>query len=341
MKALRIYVIPVMILAVLFLGTLAAYKYYNAVRPLTRTSTEYLDTVCTVTIYDDKDSSLMDGAFAMLANYDRQFGMDRDGGDVWRINHANGAATVVDPDTYTLIDKAIAYSAISGGKFDITIGAVSSLWDFTGGSAALPDPDKLAAALALVGWQRVQLNPADHSVTVGPGMMLDLGAIAKGFIADQIASYLQAGGVHSAIVDLGGNIYVIGDKAGKPFSVGVRQPFTSPARAALTLDVTQKSVVTSASDQRYFYLNGQLYHHILDPATGYPADSGLQSVTIVSDSSTDGDALSTICFLLGEDGARALLSTEQFSGIGAVFIRDGGSVSTYGVDGYVQQETTK
>ena len=155
--------------------------------------------------------------------------------------------------------------------------------------------------------------------------MLDLGFIAKGYIADKLKAYLVSNCVESAIINLGGNVLTIGKRPdGSPFQVGVQKPFADSGTAALTLSIADKSLVSSGNYERYFVKDDILYHHILSTENGYPADSGLSSVTIISENSVDGDALSTLCFILGYEKGKKL--TDSLQGVEAVFIDIDGNI---------------
>lgn len=153
------------------------------------------------------------------------------------------------------------------------------------------------------------------------GMGLDLGAIAKGYIADRIKDYLLEQGVKSATINLGGNVLCVGEKPeGTPFKIGIQKPFSDRSETIAVMNISDKSVVSSGIYERYFEKDGKIYHHILNPATGYPYDNHLVSVTIISDKSVDGDGLSTSCFALGLDKGMELINS--LPDVQAVFITD-------------------
>jgi len=288
--------------------------------PITKTSFK-LNTVVTITIYDSEDTALLDGAMELCDYYENLFSRTKETSEIYRVNQ--GSLTDVSDETAELLELALSFSRISDGAFDPTIGPVSSLWDFHAEEPQVPDAEAIAEALPLVNYQNAELS-GNTVILREDGMMLDLGAIAKGYIADRIKEYLTNEGVKSATIDLGGNILCIGSRPdGTPFRIGVRQPF---ADASTTIDsalaITDQSVVTSGIYERCFEQAGILYHHLLDPSTGYPCENELASVTIISEKSVDGDGYSTTCFLLGlEKGLKLVNQTE---GIHAIFItRDG------------------
>ena len=194
------------------------------------------------------------------------------------------------------------------------------MWDFVSDEKIVPDDAALKNALPLVNYENVTLE-GDQIRFAKDGMGLDFGAIAKGYIADQIKEFLISKGVESAIIDLGGNTLCIGEKPdGSPFHIGIQKPFAERSETIAALEINDKSVVSSGIYERYFEKDGNFYHHILNPKTGYPYDNSLISVTIISDKSVDGDGLSTTCFALGLEKGMELINS--LPDVQAVFITD-------------------
>ncbi|MGI6151341.1 MAG: FAD:protein FMN transferase [Christensenellales bacterium] len=277
-----------------------------------------LDTVITITLYDGLSQDNLNGALEVCAKYEQLLSKTIEGSDVWRINHAQGAPTEVHDDTIEVIRTALKYSELSDGAFDITIGPASNLWDFKNNDPKVPDADLLAAAVSLVDYRNVKVE--GNTVTLlDADAQIDLGAIAKGYIADKVVEYLASRGVTSAIVNLGGNVYAMGNKGGNDWTIGLQDPFKRRNTPISAVKLQNKSIVTSGIYERYFKTeDGTFYHHILDPKTGYSVNNGLASVTIISDKSIDGDALTTCCFVLGlEKGMQLVKSIE---GVEAIFI---------------------
>ena len=282
--------------------------------PITKTSFK-LNTVVTITIYDSSDVSLLEHSMELCDYYENLFSRTRATSEIYKINQ--GLITQLSPETEELLNIALSYSHMSGGLFDPSIGPVSSLWDFHGEHPNVPEDVKIQAALPLIDAEKIHIS--NHSVTMEEGMILDLGAISKGYIADCIKEYLMEQGVKSAVIDLGGNVLCIGNRPdGTPFQIGIRQPFEDTVSAAAALSVTDQSVVTSGIYERCFTKDGILYHHLLNPDTGYPCNNELASVTIISDHSVDGDALSTCCFLMGTQKGMELVNS--LPNVQAVFI---------------------
>lgn len=291
--------------------------------PITETAIK-LNTVVTITIYDSQDTSLLDHCMELCDQYEQIFSRTLETSELYRLNHhlledANGISHL-SPELADLISRGLEYGQLSDGRFDIAIGPVSSLWDFTSDDPSVPDDSLIQSALPLVNHQDVILDGQEITFRK-EGMQLDLGAIAKGYIADRLKEYLLDAGVKSAIINLGGNVLCVGSRPdGTPFRVGLQKPFADRNETIGTIQVSDLSVVSSGIYERYFEQDGQLYHHILDPATGYPCDNNLIAVTILSRESTDGDALSTTCFALGlEEGMNLIESLED---VEAMFITD-------------------
>lgn len=218
-----------------------------------------------------------------------------------------------------IVKKGLEYSKKSDGRFDIAIEPVSSLWDFTVKKPTVPDEQKIEKALAYVDYQKIALD--DQKLTFQmPGMGIDLGGIAKGFIADELKAYLEKKGVKSAVIDLGGNVLCIGKKDPKtPFHIGIQQPFADRNETIAAVSVDGLSIVSSGVYERYFKTeDGTLYHHILNPKTGYSYDNDLMAVTILSKKSVDGDGLSTSCFAMGKKEGLAFIN--NIDDVEAVFI---------------------
>lgn len=278
-----------------------------------------LNTVVSVTLYGTEDPKLIEGCFNICRNYEEKLSRTKSGSEVSRIN--NGTASVVSGDTAYLIQKGLDYGKLTDGALDISIGSVSSLWDFLSEEKVVPSPESVAQNLRHVGYQKVSLDGKkvlrEDALTA-----LDLGAIAKGFIADEIKAYLLQNGQKSALINLGGNILCVGSKpSGKAFKIGIQTPFDLTGTPMITFSQKDLSVVTSGVYERYFEdANGNFYHHILDPTTGYPVNNNLYSVSIVSEKSVDGDCLSTACFCLGQEKATDLINS--MDGVYAIFIDD-------------------
>lgn len=296
-------------------------KFTVQTEPISGTAFK-LNTVVSIRIYDSTDESLIDEAMALCDKYEAMFSRTKESSELYKLNHGTlplkNAGFAVSPETAELTVKGLEYGALSKGGFDIAIEPVSSLWDFTSEEKVIPTDEQLAAALPLIDYKNVIVTD-NHIQFLKEGMGLDLGAIAKGYIADRMKDFLVSEGVKSATISLGGNILCIGEKPdGTPFNVGIQKPFSDRGETVAVASVKNKSVVSSGVYERYFEQDGQFYHHILDPKTGYPYDNSLLAVTIVSDESVDGDGLSTSCFALGLEEGMTLINS--LPDVEAVFI---------------------
>lgn len=287
------------------------------------------DTVIKIQILDPADESILDGLKKLCEKYDRMFSTTNTDSELYKLNHANGQPFTVSSETANLIQEGIHYSELSGGAFDLTIEPVSALWDFKADKPTVPSSDAIAQAVSHVDYTKVDIQ--DNTVTLeDPEAGIDLGAIAKGYIADQVKTYLKKQGIKHAIINLGGNVDVIGTKPdGSKYNIGIQKPFDESGEAITSVQLKDQTVVTSGIYERYFKKNGKLYHHILDPRTGYPCENNLYSVSIITDSSTKADALSTTCFLLGYEKGMELI--QSMDGVKAIFITDDEKVHKIGI----------
>lgn len=274
-----------------------------------------LNTPVSITLYTKTDAEYIDEAFDLCRSYEKLFSRTDPESEIYRLNH--GELAEVSQETAALIERGLYYSRLTGGSFDITAGAVTSLWDFTAESPAPPAAEAIAAAVKTVGWENVELDGL--RVRLSNGAQLDLGGIAKGYIADRLRDFLVSKGVKNGIINLGGNILCIGTKpGGGDYRVAVQRPFAESGEAVATLGVAGLSVVSSGVYERCFEYGGELYHHILDVKSGYPCHNGLLAVTLVCPESADADALSTACFALGLEAGMTLIDSVE--GAAALFI---------------------
>ncbi len=234
------------------------------------------------------------------------------GSDVYRLNETDGFVSVSD-DTLRLLEKSVYYGNLTDGKFDITVCPVSELWDFK--NQIVPSRSEIAEALKNVDYHSIEIKGNTANLH---GKKIDLGGIAKGYITDKVVSYFEGKGVKKALVNLGGNIKVTGK-----FNIGIRKPFTE--EILLNMPLENKSAVTSGIYERYIEKDGGIYHHVLDPATGYGVKNELSAVTVIGENSADCDALSTACLLLGTEKGKEII--ENTAGTEAVFISREGDIT--------------
>lgn len=278
----------------------------------------YFDTVVTMDVYTD-DEALLPDAQVECQRYDNLLSKSYEGSDVWNINHANGERVAVSAETREILEKALEYSRLSDGVFDVTVEPCVALWDFTGENmGVLPDGAALAQAAARVDWTKVDVN--DGGVLLPAGMTIDLGAIAKGYITDRIADFLKARGVESGFLNFGGNVLVIGSKPdGADWNIGIQDPLgTRDQNIVGAARVSGQAVVTSGIYERGFDLDGVRYHHILDTSSGWPVQNELAGVSIIAPDAFDADALSTTVFAMGVEKGTAFI--ESLEDIEAIFV---------------------
>ncbi len=281
------------------------------------------DTVCV--LGGVMPQEVLDAACKMCQTYEGLYSRTRRESDVWRINHAGGRPVEVDYRTVDLVSKALPYCEESNGLFDITIGAVSELWDFSLG--VMPTREDVGRALPHVDWRRVEVG--DTTVALGdPDARLDLGGIAKGYIADRLIERFERDGVLSAYVNLGGNVKVYGPKPdGTPWRVGVRDPHANDeTQVVATVSTTGGSLVTSGLYERSFERDGRTYGHILDPRTGYPVQTDVVSASVFSNLSIDGDGYTKPLFMLPKDEALAFLARRP--SLQGLLVSDDGTITT-------------
>ena len=278
----------------------------------------YFDTTITITLYDQKERELLDDCFSFCKTFENQISRTVKDSEIYQINHAKGHPVKVSDTTLELIKLGIYYGELTNGAFDITIAPLSDLWDFKSNDPKLPTDSDIQNVLSYVNYENIIINGNYVSLN-SPDAAIDLGGIAKGYIADYLKEYLVNKGVNSAIINLGGNVLTIGSKPdGSPFQIGIQKPFDKQNTTITAVSSTDSSIVTSGIYERYFELDDVIYHHILDTSSGFPCNNNLLSVTILSESSAAGDALSTSCFALGYDNALKLIQTLDH--VDAIFI---------------------
>lgn len=282
-----------------------------------------MDTVMTLTAYGENAQDAVEAAVARLFEMDALFSVTNPKSEIATLNAADGADVTVSPEVYGLLETAVAYSEKFAGYFDITISPIVALWGFYSDVFAVPDAAAVQDALTQVDYHFVNLK-SDLTVSLDGGAQIDLGAIAKGYAAEQVREVFANYGVQNALIDLGGNILALGSKQGAAsWRVAVRDPFDSAAQLCI-LAVSNQALVTSGSYQRYFEQDGVRYHHIMSPETGEPAESDLISVTVITDDALYADTLSTALFVMGSDRAAAYWrSSHDFE---AVFVRTSGEI---------------
>ena len=282
-----------------------------------------MDTVMGLRACGGETEAALAAAEDEIYRLDEALSRTREDSAVSRLNSAAGGTPVdVGEELRDLIARALDFSAATDGAFDITLAPVSSAWGFTEDTYRVPEDAELALLLPCVGAEHVHLEE-------GTVVSLDQGTRIEGYASDRMAAIYQEHGITHGIVDLGGNTWVCGGNLeGEPWQIGIQDPARPAGALAGILEASDAFAVTSGGYQRYFEENGQLYHHIIDPATGRPAESGLTSVTVVADGAAGNgtmcDALSTALFVMGLE--RATEFWRASSDFEAVFITEDGTI---------------
>ncbi|MGM9639484.1 MAG: FAD:protein FMN transferase [Butyricicoccaceae bacterium] len=295
----------------------------NSAQPVT-SAFFAMDTVMELTLYGGE--AQLDAALTYIEALEAALSVTREDSEIYAVNHSGSG--VLSAQTAGLLDQSLALCSRSGGALDLSIYPVVRAWGFTTGEYRVPDPDELTALLANVDYTRILLDMPSGRVDLPDGMEIDLGSVAKGYAGDCVTELLRENGVTSALLNLGGNVQALGAKPdGSPWRVAVRDPFGSGY--AGILEIADQAVVTSGGYERYFAEDGRTYWHILDPADGTPAHSGLASVTIVGSSGLVCDGLSTALFVMGLENAAGLWrNSDDFEAVliaedGRIYITEG------------------
>lgn len=286
-----------------------------------------MDTYMTLSAYGKEGERAVKAAEAEVRRLDQLLSVSSLNGDVYQLNHDGQRR--VETDTLALVSRAMEVSGQTEGLFDCTIAPVMEIWGFRDGNFRVPPAEELAQELAKVDWSKVRIT-AD-TVALLDGVTIDLGGIAKGYTSQRIMEIYGKQGVTSGIVSLGGNVQNLGTKPdGSLWRVALEDP-RDAAQYFGILEVADKAVITSGGYQRNFVENGRQYHHIIDPRTGYPAENGLISVTIVSEDGTLADALSTVLFIMGPERAEAFWQAHKDLFDAVLMTEDGKILVTAGL----------
>ncbi len=280
-----------------------------------------LGTLNYLKVYGGNAKKAIEQSILKLGEIDDKMSVFKEDSEISQINkHAGKQPQIVSKDTFYVIKKALKYCSLSKGAFDITIGPIVELWGIGKKDAGIPGIHEIKEKLKIVNYKDIVIEQETSSIYLkNEKQKIDVGGIAKGYAADQVKNIFMKNGIKSALINMGGNIFVLGKKEdGKPFQVGIQNPIKSRGEFVLTISVINKSVVTSGNYERYFTADGKRFHHIIDPSTGYPSESEIISATIISDNSIDGDGLSTGLYIMGVHEASKLI--EEIKGVDAIFI---------------------
>lgn len=287
-----------------------------------------MDTVMTLTAYGDNAEKGLTKSIGVINAMDAALDPENDSSNVYAINHAKGQGVVVTGQIVDMLETAQTVYERTGGVLDPAIYPLVKAWGFIDSKFAVPNQDAIDTLLTQIDFSGVKVTgfteSGDYLVTAPDGTQLTLGAVAKGCASDYAIAALKQAGVTSACISLGGNVQTLGKKPdGKLWNIAVQDPSDTGSYVGM-LSLGETAVVTSGGYQRYFEQDGVRYHHILDPRTGYPAESGLLSVTIICESGVMADALSTALYVLGED--KAIDYWRTYGGFDMVLVTDDGRV---------------
>lgn len=274
-----------------------------------------MDTVCTIRVDENAVTNAIPEAFDRISEIENITNYYSQDSEISFINRASAGEEIpLSDDMLNILTTALNVCEKSNGAFDITIAPLKDLWNFSSGNHEPPLDTAIKDALSSVGYNNLILNTQNKTLTKSADCKIDLSAAAKGYAADCAAEVLKKHNVKYAVIDLGGNVYVFGknpSRADEKWLIGIQKPFEDGGSYSETFSLTEGAVVTAGNYQRYFEWEGNLYHHILDPKTGYPASSGISGASIKSDSALLADCLSTACMVLGKDLGEQLVT--QFS----------------------------
>lgn len=293
-----------------------------------------MGTLVTVTLYES-DAGKADDIFSYIYELDSEISRYTDGSYIDMINDSAGISPVQVPDEiYSLIESTVVMAEETEGLFNPAIGPLTALWGIGTEDARIPSDDEIAAVLPLLDWRSIILDGEERSVFLKEkGMSLDLGAVGKGWAADMVQGYLESFSIEHAIVNLGGNILLVGGKEdGSGWNVGIKDP-ENTSSVFMRLSIEDGTVITSGGYQRYIEKDGVIYHHILDSRTGYPFTTDILSATVINPSGTLGDMLSTVLFAEGSEKAEAIASQH---GVRAILkLEDGRIIDTDSTEGEI------
>lgn len=281
-----------------------------------------MGTVVSTKLFSYGDSSaLCDDVVKLIGELENEISWREENSAVYQLN--KNSSVTCDEKLKDVFDKANEVSALSSGAFDITVGKLTTLWNIGEESARVPSDKEIKKALKYVDYSGVKTE--DGKISLKEGQFVDLGAVGKGLACDRVREYLENTDAKGAVISVGGSVLLYGNaERKKPWTVAVRDPRGESGEYMGVLTLQECCVSTSGDYERILEKNGKTYHHIIDTKTGYPSDSGLISVTVVSDSGLLSDALSTACFVLGEEQGKELLEKYNAEGI---FIKSDFSVS--------------
>ena len=280
---------------------LTAFLFISCGAKKATTSLNAMDTFMTIQVYGKKSDMALEKTKKLIYQIERNISTTNEASDVYRLNH--GEKISVSSDTLTLTKYSLDFAKQTNGVFNPALYPITSAWGFTTGAYKVPSKNQIDELLPLTDYSKIQIDGT--SITLEHGMALDFGAIGKGYTGDEAIKLLQDNGIHSALLDLGGNIQALGKKSdGTEWTIGIKSPWTG--KAAAVIKIADQAVITSGGYERFFTADdGHNYIHIFDGKTGMPVDNGIAGVTIITESGLYADALSTTMFVMGLEDAAA------------------------------------
>lgn len=281
-----------------------------------------LGTINTITAFGTNGEEAINTAYKRVVEIDNRMSAFKENSDIMKINNSAGIKEQrINDDTFKVLKRALEFSKMSKGAFDVTIRPLTALWKIGIKENFVPNENEINKKLKLVNYEDLILNNKEKSAYLkNKGQAVDLGGIAKGYAADEVKRILLQYEIENALINLGGNILTIGyNLSGAPWQIGIQNPFDARGQYVGTVTVTNKTIVTSGSNEQFFIKDGVRYHHIINPHTGYQSTNGLLSVTVLCESSIDADAVTTAIFVQNIDESIALLKN---IGAEAIFIME-------------------
>lgn len=283
--------------------------------------TYMLGTIVQLKVYGRGAENATEKAVKRIEDIENKMSIKIESSEIAKLNAKAGVSEEkLSEDTYYVIEKSIEYSDLTEGAFDLTIEPIVKLWGIGTDAARVPSKDEVLEKLKIVNYKDIILEHKNFTAKLKrTNQAIDLGGIAKGYAADEVKEILIDNKIKSALINLGGNVYALGNKVdGTKWNIGIQNPVDTRGQYLGTVSVTDKSVVTSGNYERFFMVGEKRYHHIFDPKSGYPSENGIISTTIISDMSIDGDVLSTSAYIMGLQKAQELV--ESLEGVEAIFI---------------------
>ncbi|MFW5736433.1 MAG: FAD:protein FMN transferase [Halanaerobium sp.] len=301
-----------------FLLILTACENNGEELPQAEDNAFLMDTLVQMRAHGENSELAVEESMERIKEIENLMSKTIDTSDIYKLNNNPETEIEIDNESRKVLEKAVEFAELTAGDFDPTIGALVELWGIGSEDAAVPEESEIESALANTGYEHLNLNDNSAEITK-KGVKLDLGGIAKGYAAEEVKKIVQKYDVEHAFVNLGGNVLVIGDKVeGSPWKIGIQDPREGRGSVMAVVDAVDLTIVTSGNYERYFEEDGELYHHILDPKTGYPAENNLLSVSIISENSFDADALSTAVYVMGLEKGMEFI--ENMENVDVMFI---------------------